>query len=796
MRIVHKLFLATLLPALLIWTVGIYATRMGEESLRASIESALLGRARATMDEIDRIVQARAANWEAYCRSELVASSLSDSNREYEKFDDLEQTISERDQEWQATPKEEISPLMRRLARNTLSRDLRILLRKLKESSGYRVYGEVFVTNKYGANIAQTNRTSDYRQDDEQWWQRAVADGLYITDVAFDESAAIHSIGICLRVDNENDEFIGVVKAVMNIRDVFSVIDSRAKQSRPGEHLVLLTNDGRIIRSVDGNDAPLADASRILKGVQLDHANQGRSMSRVDPETDEKLLSAFAISRGYGNFHGLGWIVVDESREAEVFAPVNRLRREIVWLSSVATLLSLLIGGTIAWSLSRRLGRLTDASDAIGRGEFSTEVKISGRDEIGRLAKHFNQMRTDLQLANDDLVEARDEAQDANRAKSMFLANMSHEIRTPMNGVIGMSELLDQSNLDEDQRDKLSMIKYSADALLRLLNDILDFSKIEAGKLEFEEIEFDLRECVRQSTQLLEGQAAAKDLVLRSTVEPGIPEMVIGDPGRLRQVLLNLVGNAIKFTERGEVAVEVTSTSITDSQLHLSFQVRDTGIGIPADKLDAVFDVFQQVDASTSRQFGGTGLGLAITKQLVVLMGGEIWLESMVDQGTTFFFTAAFGLSKTSDEVDSKEADEPSNESEPMRILLAEDGIVNQKVATGLLQMRGHQVIVAENGAAAVKAFNQDKFDLILMDIQMPEMDGYEATAAIRELERESGSRIPIVAMTANALTGDRERCLDAGMDAYVAKPIKPEELDSLLVSLDRKCEEDPEPRP
>jgi len=533
---------------------------------------------------------------------------------------------------------------------------------------------------------------------------------------------------------------------------------------------------------------------------------------------------------------------------------------------------------------------------------------------------------TERKRSEEELRKARNAAEAGSRAKSEFLANMSHEIRTPMNGVLGMTDLLLQSELNDTQTEYAKLVRESAESLLRVLNDILDFSKIEAGKLELDLRPFDLRESIGNTLHLLAMQAARKKIELLCYIQPEVPDVLRGDPARIRQILVNLVGNAIKFTDSGEIEVQVRIKERGDSeQIMLHFSVRDTGIGVPYDKQDHIFESFTQADASTTRTYGGTGLGLAISSQLVEMMDGKIWLESAPQEGSTFHFTARFdSVSSPPDRFDQHSGigqlkgmhvlvvdDNDTNrhileetlhswgmvplsagsgaaalailDSEPhsnhainlaildvmmpemdgvelghrlvrrpqhkqpkllflssagnppeaaelrelgdarylskpvkqselldmillmlspggihretekrptrdspsgkLNILLAEDGRVNQMVATLILEQHGHRVTVVENGRLAVDAHAGGDFDVILMDIQMPEMNGYQTTRAIRQREMETHAHIPIIAMTANAMVGDREKCLEAGMDDYISKPIQADDLMHVLES-------------
>jgi signal transduction histidine kinase/ActR/RegA family two-component response regulator len=568
---------------------------------------------------------------------------------------------------------------------------------------------------------------------------------------------------------NHPDDVDGMINLIRRFHDIYYIHSAFVIWGQAEEKMEQLIPLGDKLHSmISTKSASQDDINKVLGEVEVIN----RKLTKLEDD--------FSFTLGEG------------SRWLE-----NIVLRILLALSLTIGTTSILITVSVSRGIEKGIKAIIGGAALIRKGLFGTRVEVYSRDEIGVLATAFNEMTVTLELniqdlknAEENLIKERDRAEASEKVKQLFLANMSHEIRTPMNAILGFARILEEAITDKELQGYTQVIIKSGDDLLVILNDILDFSRIEAGKVNFEQEPFSVRGTVEAIVTMMESKAESKNLKLTAGVDAQIPQMLIGDSVRLSQILLNLVSNAIKFSDDGDINISVTAADQNEQNIIVDFIIKDTGIGIPLEKQDKIFESFEQATTDTVRKFGGTGLGLSIAKQLVEMQDGKIFVKSEPGKGAEFHFRLPFLKAKRrlnnviTDSIEPvKQENTVKKYGNGIKVLVVEDNAVNQMLIVKVLQNRGFTIDVAGNGVIALTKYRSNDYDIVLMDIQMPEMDGYETTRNIRALESPKRD-IPIMAMTAHTIKGERERCLAIGMDEYIPKPFNVNELFEKIFAL------------
>jgi len=788
MKIAYKLILGMMIPAVIVGLAGMYILAVGQESMRAIIDDTSAAYVRAIMSEIDRAMHSRIVGWQAYTSGQDIQLVLENANRLMEQKSDRESYIDKRDAEWRATAKNTNTAFMQEILQSRVSRGITALRDKLNQGYGYVIFPEIIITDRYGAIVAQSNRTSDYRQNDEEWWQRARESGLYLGHVEFDSSANMHATDVAMRIDDGSGGFLGVIKVVVSLTEVQSIISQRSTDERLASrfNFMLFTGDRRIIHTNMDYVPVLADGSAYFDGVDITPDADVLTIDRKDKVFGDDLLSAYAVSQGYGGLPGLGWILLHEYHADDIYQPIQTLRQRFLVVAFITALIAILLGAGTALSLSYRINRLVRATRRFAAGDTTTPVDEKGNDELAMLGRSFNdagrlvvkefnkRKKTELELR-----KATEMAEQANRAKSAFLANMSHELRTPMNAIIGYSEMLQEDAADAGQEaiiQDLQKITAAGRHLLALINDILDLSKIEAGRMDLFLERFDIRTMLDEVVSTVAPLLEKNSNTLAMDV-PDNPGSMRADLTKVRQVLFNLLSNAAKFTENGAITFAVRKLRL-DNKNWVEMAVKDEGIGIAADKIGSLFEDFTQVDESTTRHYGGTGLGLAITRRFCQMMGGNITVASAPGDGSVFTVRLpaevnaleAARASGAEAEVAAgtvRDSREHRLSVEKHGVLVVDDDAVSRDMLQRIFEKEGYTVTTATQAEEGLRLAREIKPDVITLDVMMPGMDGW---TMLRNLKQDSEvMHIPVIMLSK---VDDKGEAVLLGAAEYLTKPV------------------------
>lgn len=680
MKIKHILISVSTIFILILGLISFFSITQSQKALEKEIGEASVTIAVEVLDNIDRQIYRRLVRWQAYAyANQILQNEIFSSNAKFERIQDIQGYIEEKDEEWTSVPKETITPFMEDIISNKVSQGLRDRLSFIEEEEGYKVFVEAFITNKYGANIAQTGKTTDYNQADEDWWQKAKEEGFHVAKVAYDESAGYYSIDLCMRIEDKEDNFQGVLNLVLNIQEMAEIVkDIRYSKLHKGHETMkikLLDEEGRVIYATEGHEIFEEAFDEPIKKKILE-SDADYFIGKGDKSGKGEELFAYAHSKGYKSFEGLNWILVIEHETEELFAPVTRIRNILLIVSVSALLLAIFMSLFLYDLITKPLKSLTKGAEKIGKGEFKYKINIKTKNEFKDLATTFNKMGSELKkfhaglekqvkerttrlnkktveltksnkeleearLATlnilEDIKEANEKLKELDKLKNDFLNTTSHELKTPLTPIRSYLDLLEDGSLGKlnpKQISALKVIDRNSKRLKRLIDDILDTVKVEAGQMKFimEKIRFE--KVIEESVNDQKLSAKEKRITIRTLIPERLP-LIEGDKQRLMQVLTNLLSNAIKFSPKNS---EVT-VSAKKQKNHILVAVKDKGIGISEKNIKKLFIKFFQVDTSATKEHPGTGLGLVICKGVVEAHGGKIWVESKLKKGSTFYFT-------------------------------------------------------------------------------------------------------------------------------------------------------------
>lgn len=686
MKIGIKLALVFFVVIICVFVIGYTSIEIVKNEMEKSVGEYSATMSKSVINQVDSEIYNRIEDFQLYVTRSLWFQYVSGSNAEFWKMTDIQGYIDKKDAEWVAIPKENVTPFMQDIIGNQMSQELRKRMEFYYSKYGYNICGEIFLTNKYGAAIASTDKTSDYRQDDEEWWQVAKKEGLSVSEMEYDESSGVYSIPIGVRIDDENGSFVGVMKFVLNMEGPFNVIrEAKSASTYNTTGFKLMDKTGIMIFDSEKNFQPLENTSG--EGFFQEARGDSGYFVKTAERNESEEVFAYARSTGYKDFRGFGWILMLEYDSKEVFGPIDNIRYALMFVSFLGVVLAVFLALYVYNSVSRPLMKLETAAKEIGKGRYM-EMKIKSSDEIGQLGRTLEQMSHELKKSHEkimahseelektvqermaelkekvkeleenrtailnmmedseeanrqlkttqeELKKALDEMKKLDTKKDEFISITAHEFKTPLTAIHGFADLLQDDWTDRKSRKKyLKIMVEETKRLAKMVTEILDLSRIDLGTFKFNFEETELRNVIDDTKNEIKIPAVSKGLKTAYTIASSVPKKIVTDPERLRQILINLLINSVKYTPKGSIEMRVAREGND-----LKFTVKDTGIGIARENISKLFQRFYQIDSSYTRSVRGSGLGLALCRELVEGMGGKIWVESEFGKGSTFIFT-------------------------------------------------------------------------------------------------------------------------------------------------------------